>query len=230
MIDSLALLSTSASPEAIHDLRLHVKKIKAIELLCNAHKEHLTTALKPMVQKAGEIRTAEMHLQILRAYQYHNPVLEQELIDIVSFGYVNFKKNSETNKAAVRSAKKKWGEQLADISDQKALGFLLLLLEELEDVFRWLLQEKDLHETRKKIKHLLYVYRFLPHHLLDKVEIDEAHLDKLQEKIGDWHDLEMTLLFLQQNGLKQEPVYRRIKKKKEPLLEEIKEVKLWGKR
>ena len=45
MLDNLSVLSSSPDPEAVHALRLHAKKVRAIELLSDRHKQHYTASL-----------------------------------------------------------------------------------------------------------------------------------------------------------------------------------------
>src|SRR5688572_29448515 len=89
MLESLSVLSTLPDPEAIHALRLHAKKVKAIELLSDIQRQHHSAPLKPIIQQAGTIRTAELNLQTLKGHTYSNPALEQELQASIKDGYIS---------------------------------------------------------------------------------------------------------------------------------------------
>ena len=117
------------------------------------------------------------------------------------------------------------------IREQQLIVFFMGLIEELDAAFHGYVRESDLHENRKRIKHLLYAFGFLPKKLRDQFDVDEKYLDNLQQQIGTWHDLEMALVLLKQKGLKQEPVYSKIRREQEELYEKIRrEAKLFGKK
>jgi CHAD domain-containing protein len=231
MLESLSVLSTSPDPEAIHVLRLHAKKVKAIELLSDVHKQHYSAPLKPIIQQAGDIRAAELNLQTLKGHAYGNPALEQELQTSIDEGYLSMRRNKERYQATVNSVSRKWKDDVNAIREQQLIAFLMILVEELGAAFHSYVRESDLHENRKKIKHLLYAYVFLPKKLRDQVDVDERYLDNLQQQIGTWHDLEMALTLLEKKGLKHETVYSKIKKEQGELYEKIRrEAKLFGKK
>ena len=221
MIESLTVLSTSADREAIHDLRLHAKKIRTIECLADVRKQHLTAPLKPLIQQSGEIRAAELNLKTFKDFSYNNPKLEMDLLSIIASGYAYISKNNEQYKAGIVSVSRKWEAQLGDVPERKIVAFFAMIIAELSAAFLWVIHERDLHESRKSIKHLLYAHRFLPKSMREKFDLDEEYLDGLQEQIGSWHDLEAAMLLLEQKGLKHEAVYTKIKKAKETLYEQI---------
>ena len=222
MRENLSILSISPDSEALHQLRLHAKKIRTIELLSELHKHHFTAPLKLMVQQAGDTRSAELTLQTLEKFDYQNGALKQELNAIAGRGYEAMLQNSEQYKEVIDSVNKELEKQLDDIKEERVIAFFILLVEELGAALLWPVQEKDLHENRKRLKNLLYAYRFLPKKMREKFDFNEKYLDNLQEQIGQWHDLEMALVLLEEKGLKHEPVYTAIKKKQEEMFDVIK--------
>ena len=230
-MDSLSVLAASPDREALHDLRLHAKKIKAIELLADLPKHYSNEKLRPIIQEAGDTRAAELNLQTLRKYGYQNLLLEQELNATAEEGFATIQRNNRQYRDEIIFLRKKYENELEDIREQKLTIFFISIVEELGAAFLWHIQEKDLHENRKKIKHLLYAYRFLPRKFREKFDFDEHYLDKLQELIGQWHDLDMALVLLQQKGLKHEPVYSSIQKEQQEMLKQIRsEIKLFRKK
>ena len=229
-MESLSVLSTSRNSEALHDLRLDAKKAKAIEFLTDGQ-NHYTQPLKAVVQEAGNTRAAELNLQTLSQFGYRNPALEQELNAVVENGYETLKQRCETYKADIIHLSAEWEQELTSIKKKRILSFFIALVEAVGNAFRWHVLENDLHENRKKIKNLLYAFRFLPARLKEVVKLDEQYLDDLQEQIGNWHDLQMALELLEGRGLTTDLIYAAIKKEREKIHEKIiMEVKLFSKK
>ncbi|HYC29236.1 MAG TPA: hypothetical protein VEB42_10475, partial [Chitinophagaceae bacterium] len=148
MLESLSVLATSPDPEAVHALRLHAKKVRAIELLTDVHKQHYCAPLKPIIQQAGEIRAAELNLQILKDHAYVNPALEQELQNTIVDGYTSIRENHQRYQSEIVSVSRAWKDDLHPIGEEKARLFFMTIVYELGAAFQWHVRERDLHENR----------------------------------------------------------------------------------
>ncbi len=52
----------------------------------------------------------------------------------------------------------------------------------------------------------MFVYDALPKKITKEVNLDERHINKLQEKVGNWHDTYSSIEFLSYQYFKQKPV------------------------
>ncbi len=222
MIKNLSTLSVANDCEAIHDLRLHAKKIMTIAMLLNIYKHNVFRPMKVIMQHAGNIRMAELNLQTLKDNDYHNPFLEKELEGIIEKGYILICIRNEKYKGDVRLLRKRYENSLTDVKDQMAIDFFTAIVEELGSAFLSQVGQEELHKNRKKMKYLLYAYRVLPRQLKTKISLNEKYLDELQEEIGLWHDLELTLALLDNKGLNNEIIYHKIKQKENEIFVKIK--------
>ena len=72
-------------------------------------------------------------------------------------------------------------------------------VEKLRFDFSTPIKEDALHESRKIIKNLLLALKALPKSLQAQLTINKKYLDDLQDKIGKWHDMIVTLEMLPAN-------------------------------
>jgi len=224
-LKNLAILSMSRDPEAINELRLEVKKIKAIATLLKQsgkNKDFSTRLLKPLMHDSGIIRLAELNLKILRDHEFRNVNLEREQNGIIENGYVQISVKSEEYKEAVKTLEKKFEGSLFSLKNKEARNYFATIISELSIDFLWPIDKDRLHENRKKIKNLFYTIKVLPTRLKEKIGLNIKYLNQLQDDIGQWHDHSLTLALLCQHELNNEPVYFTISQKETELLEEIK--------
>ena len=225
ILKNLALVSISKDTEAIHELRLEQKKIKAIASLlkqADKNKNFSTKVLKPMVKVTGIIRMAEMNLKILHDHEFTNLNLEREQNSIIENGYTLISGNTEEYKEAVRTLEKHFDQEVDDLKNNDAKNYFTTIISELSIDFLWPVDKDRLHENRKKIKNLIYAIKVLPPKLQENIGLNIKYLEQLQEGIGQWHDYKLTLDLLDQHELNNEPVYFTIRHKETELLVEIK--------
>ena len=58
---------------------------------------------------------------------------------------------------------------------------------------------KELHNCRKELKRLIYRMEILPEQLKRELNLNKQYLEKLEEKIGKWHD---TVIAIELSGTK----------------------------
>ena len=61
-------------------------------------------------------------------------------------------------------------------------------------------KRKRLHRFRKSIKKLLYIFKALPKTARQHIWFNNKVLNKLQLKIGHWHDTAAAMLFIKQHN------------------------------
>ena len=189
-MQQLQVFEGSRDPEAIHQLRKDIKKIKAmVQLVRSCSGEQMRkdfNLLKKMFRQAGKIRDAGNNLQMLQQYHPSTPRLEQEQDHIryeASKVFLNeiqqYRKKGK--KAGRRMLTDLQGIQTKCIKDWYAAQLINIsvLLTETGD---------RLHEARKRIKEILSVLGLLPNTLVTELRLDTDYLDQLQDAIGAWHD------------------------------------------
>jgi CHAD domain-containing protein len=180
----------SRDPEAIHRLRVAVKKIKAVARFSQACSGKDTMKdfqlLKKMYRQAGAIRDAGNHLHLLEKVHSAPEFFKQEqqqLQETAAKDFVNrierYRKNGR--KAARRLLADVRSVRLECIKDWYAAELIKIsiLLGASGD---------ELHQARKEIKTLLYVFGLLPSRIARELHLDRDYLDQLQDAIGEWHD------------------------------------------
>lgn len=194
---NLTAYITDQNPESLHRLRLDIKKIKALFSFAeymNQEKYDATT-LKPLFHKAGEIR--EMHINIhllssapqppkrlITQLKKEENILTQQFIEIGS-GYIKLVKDF---KGGICFPEIRWGKK-------RIIKFFEKEQKKTNEILQHIDRE-GLHEYRKKLKKMVYVYNALPKRIQNKIDLNEAGITKQQKKLGDWHDTYSAIHFL----------------------------------
>jgi CHAD domain-containing protein len=199
---NLSAFFSDQNPESLHRLRLDIKKIKALFSFAEfMYKEKYDAAkLKPLFRKAGEIR--EMHINIhllssapqppkrlITQLKKEKNILTQQFIENGS-GYIKLVKDfkGEICFPEIRWRKKsiiKYFKKERKKTNKK-----------LQNIDR-----EGLHEYRKKIKKMVYIYNALPKRIQNKIDLNETGITKQQKKLGDWHDTYTAIHFLSSKPL-----------------------------
>ena len=195
LLVQLRAYSESGDADALHRLRLDVKKVKAFVQMVKACSDKKISGgiskdlglLKKMFRQAGKVRDADNTIKLLEQLHSVPAAFTAEQDDLRVSAADEFRQQVEK----YRKKGKKAGRRL--LEDVNAIrtgcirdwygGQLIrigVLLTASGDEF---------HEARKKIKELLYVEKFLPSGLVEELRLDDDYLDKLQEVIGQWHDM-----------------------------------------
>jgi CHAD domain-containing protein len=178
--------------ETFHDLRVDIKKIKALyELIhyCTKkfHRHKSFKVYTEVFKAAGEVRDTHIKESIIREYG-----LAKNGQKILSAIRLKREKAIEKFEKVIGRKLVKQVERngkgtekfLAKIKEKDLSRYLNKELAKTEDLVKRQLAPGGLHKTRMKLKELLYNLKLqLPSD--DKLIIN---LDKLQELIGSWHD------------------------------------------
>lgn len=199
---NLSAFLTDQNPESLHRLRLDIKKIKAL-LSCAEYmnqEKYDATKLKPLFRKAGEIR--EMHLNIhllssapqppkrlINQLKKEKNILTQQFIENGS-GYIKLVKDF---KGGICFPEIRWGKKRIIKFFEKEQKKTTKILQNID--------REGMHEYRKKIKKMVYVYNALPKRIQNKIDLNEAGITKQQKKLGDWHDTYSAIHFLSSRPL-----------------------------
>jgi CHAD domain-containing protein len=189
-LDELTAFDETRDEEALHRLRLGIKKIRAlVRLSGHVRGKRLSRELRPlkkMFRQAGMIRDTRSQLRLLQEHRLLSPEHEERRVH------------------QIKDAAEKFSRRITDYRKmgKKAGRLLLADVETIHSgrIRRWFAIEiiqtgilltqsgNKLHLARKKIKALLYVQKILPQKLAGELRLDRDYLDSLQDTIGKWHD------------------------------------------
>ncbi|MDG1276071.1 MAG: CHAD domain-containing protein [Algoriphagus sp.] len=199
---NLSAFITDQNPESLHRIRIDLKKIKALFSFAEyMNKEKYDAAkLKPLFGEAGEIREMHLNIQLLSSapqppkrlitqLKKEKNILTQEFIENGS-GYIKLVKDF---KGGICFPEIRWRKKRIIKYFKKEQKKTNEILQNID--------REGLHEYRKKIKKLVYVYNALPKKIQNKIDLNEAEITKLQKRLGDWHDTYSAIHFLSRKPL-----------------------------
>lgn len=198
LLAHLKAFSQNQDPEDIHDLRVEIKKIYALLTLaekCSTGIE-FSGYLKPVkkiFKEAGNIRDAQIYLQLISSYGNTNEAYEKRQHELIKRREKRFCISINTH---IRSTKKPHTiirKSLADIKNDCIQEFYKKQIKKIEQAVSDLANKKRLHKCRKRIKKMIYLRGMLDSALKKKLNLNFDYLGKLEEAISKWHDSVVTI-------------------------------------
>ena len=192
-------------PKCLHALRVSIKKTKALLSFAETlfAKTFAKDKLNNLFHKAGEIR----ELQIILILAKKDLRLPKRFIDSLTQKLVRLEQKYVKSIPRYRQEVQIFHEKIhmpAKLPSKKAVCNYFNKQREKADKKLQSKKRKSLHSYRRTIKRMLYVYGALPEKLQKKIWVDKKKTDKLQERIGRWHDTWSAIAFLsRQNFSKQ---------------------------
>ncbi|MBW4359126.1 CHAD domain-containing protein [Flavobacterium taihuense] len=199
----LCAYSKNGKPKHLHLLRLDIKVVKALFSFAEDiyNETYSVIALKAVFQKSGEIRD----IQIISSSKHLPRKLICELKKKEIFLMKLLQKDIPKYIKTIESFRKEvtFPKALSDKEIIKAY-FEKEMMKANQDFQN---QDREgLHQFRKSIKKLMFVYNVLPKKIRKEIDLDEQYINKLQEKVGNWHDTYSSIEFLSYQYLKQKPI------------------------
>ena len=181
---------------SLHDLRVEMKKLRALlKFLRTIYpQQKLKKAahlLRTVFHAAGEIREFQLMQQWCRAnniYHIESTYYPQEELDHL---ILNFKNALEGYKKDLEEMCKKSQEFVQDTHIILAEQYVTDLYAQLDTKTHIRLASEEWHELRKIIKQWMYALDWIHESKTEKKDQTFSFYNKLQEIIGQWHDLEM---------------------------------------
>jgi len=184
------------NPKCLHKLRVDIKKIKAIGAFVDkVDKAKFNSAkLNQLFKDAGKIREVQINMNLVCNFSIPPKRLIHQLKKKENLLIRDFmKKISSYNESIVT-----FGEGIyfphKTVNKKEVVKFFKRMvkkansLSESED-------REDMHSYRMKIKKIMYIYNLLPAKYKKYIVINKSKIDKLQHKIGEWHDVYTALNF-----------------------------------
>ena len=199
---NLILFNKDKKPECLHQLRISIKRIKAIFSFAeDVFKEKYSIyELKSLFDKAGKIRELQIHIHLLELFPNPPKKIIKELKKKEDSLSQQFIKNSSRNIKLIDNFHKQ--NCLPDkILNQKAI--IKYFNKEKKSATKKLkeFERDELHKYRTKIKKLMYVYNFLPKKTQKEIQFNKVKINKQQEQLGNWHDNYATIKYLSRENL-----------------------------
>src|ERR1035437_2952401 len=196
VISSLLKSGDKHPVKTLHELRVEIKKIRFI---CNVighfnkspDVEMLGKPYEEVFKKAGKIRSLQMQKKlvshfdesdILKDLLKGNKHAEEKLMK-------KFFKDRELHADILKAYKPMINAEIEKTINPDLKRYANHLIKFLFDNIKTKIIITDAHKHRKKIKELIFIGRFskeLHSYISNRINFDSA--DKLQEKIGGWHD------------------------------------------
>lgn len=194
MLYSLYAFEANQDDETLHKLRVEIKKIRTTVYLvekCSGPKK-LSPALAPlkkMFRDAGRIRELQLHNQLTKKK-------DKGQVKTLVKKFV-----ADTNLYA-SSIQKTFDVYIHVFDDLNFKDIKKLLITIQDKTAKLLASETAWHEARKEIKRLVYIGNLLPKKLRKKTSLDLSYYKQLEETIGTWHDLDLSIRYLDKMGVK----------------------------
>ena len=193
MVAHLDSFLKTGDQEKLHQFRLQVKKLRALLLLLDAAspKSKLSKDFKPVkgiFKQGGAIREAYINLQLSANYGIKDEEFVLNQVNAMERGINEFKVNAKKNLKTIKTVHELLEDKLGAIDDDSINEFYKTQLGQIDKGLDAAKFDDLLHTCRTQIKTLLYNRKIAAKALEGKLNIDIDYLDKLQGRIGDWHD------------------------------------------
>ncbi|MBS1637543.1 MAG: CHAD domain-containing protein [Bacteroidetes bacterium] len=213
--------------EDLHQFRVETKKLKAFIGLVqyiNAD-EKIHKEFKPigkLFDHAGKIRSAHIELLLIKRYRLKNPAYSKALQDIIRSESARLKKKKEHYLNALKESSKKIDEHITKLGRTELTEYTHQQLKMLSKYFAAPQNIAGIHKSRILLKKLFYNYSLFDSETQKKLNLDIKYLNTLQEKIGNWHDMTVTIESLSSNMHVQKSMIGKLRIQERKLLAVVK--------
>lgn len=186
---SLRNFCETGDHEQIHRLRVEFKKIMALVSLirdcCSdpVIPRELKTA-KIVYRRAGIVRDAYIALQHEHPEEGTSSTGGKEFLELAAKEFCG---KIDLHIRVIDDWKETVAGHFENIGNSCAHSYYMKWLSWLSISFAGF-EDDELHECRKIIKRLMYLYPVMSRQVKDKLRINTEYFDSLQEEIGKWHD------------------------------------------
>lgn len=186
--------------EALHQFRVATKKIHSLlKLQCvlEEGKSGLSEFkdVREIFKHAGKIREAQLHLANMEALQIKDASIKSTLQETITYQTAKFELKRRWYSQLIESSLSKIKDQLVPLDEELAESFLFHHLRAVGKNCQRVYFLGTLHESRKSIKTIQHLSEIFP-----EFQVNWEYLEFLQSKIGAWHDLHRTYLYIYNHG------------------------------
>jgi len=186
----------TGNENAMHDFRVEMKKLRAlIKFLRSIYpKQKLKKAsnhLRGIFEDAGDIREYQLLGQWLQKNEMNS--IEKKIFPAEKMQLMihSFHQNSSRHKTELKEVIDQCGKFIQNTNEILAEQYVVELRARIEKLVNKNLLIADWHELRKLIKQWMYAANWIHNEEEAKSDSAFSFYNKLQEAIGNWHDIEM---------------------------------------
>jgi CHAD domain-containing protein len=198
IFNSLHNFELSGSEPSLHDVRIELKKLRAVIRFLRKvyHRQTLKRSARlvnHIFQAAGEIRAFQILQEWLKRWEL--PAIEQQFFSEGRVHYLteNFNQKSTDFKADIKEAIEQITPYVQGTNSILCEQYLLSLQTEIELLLHKNASTTEWHDLRKLMKQWLYANNWIEDAAKsEKLLSTYAFYNKLQEAIGQWHDIMMV--------------------------------------
>lgn len=189
------------NPVDIHQMRVFTKKIHSFVKFHSQvfPKSKLPEIFKPVrkiFKHGGLIREAQIHLLIFEKIGLTNEKLEKRLKDLIQKETQKFVRRERKYRKLLQKAEEDFNKELTPISNSQSKEFYKDYILASQLIFNRKKYIPHLHDSRKNLKSIIHITELTGKGVGKKQELNVEYLGGLTEKIGNWHDLHQTQLWL----------------------------------
>ncbi len=179
---------------SLHDFRIELKKLKSIiKFLKTIYPKQKFKKINHLIgsifQNAGEIREYQLLLNWLKKHELKN-ISDNYFPDEKMKRMLNsFHQQSETYKTDLKEVIERCGKYVQITNKILPEQYVTELNAKIDKLLHKQLSSNDWHELRKLIKKWMYATNWIVYEEESKIDSLFSYYNKLQETIGQWHDL-----------------------------------------
>ncbi len=217
IIHLLSFLKTEKA-EDLHAMRVEIKKMKAmltmLEKITSKHKTSKNfRPITKVFKLAGQIRESHINLEIGKHYHirnhmfldYQNQLLNESVEELKSNVFKYIKKVKHARKNVIK-------HHVAYVKGRELIKFYDDEIRQISQAIKNVAFSEELHECRKRIKTLVYNYKFAQKTTGNGLKLNLQYLDSVQTQIGDWHDKILDIELFKPLGEGEKDVINEMKK------------------
>lgn len=198
---NLGLYKKERDQEQVHRLRVDIKRIRAVlSFLRDGYDKkytHKTKTLKPLYSEAGRLRELQTNIHLLEELPHYPKVLLKRLSEDEKTLNTRFCNKIPRYLKALNDFKNVL-ELPPELPKKKRIKIYFNKM--VGDAGNCLIDKKNknnMHHFRILIKTMMYVYEALPKNLQKHYTLNQDYINKLQNKVGHWHDAHTAVVFFQ---------------------------------
>jgi CHAD domain-containing protein len=221
LFKNLKLYRETGKPVMIHRIRVEIKKIRSVisflQEICKKMKME-GRQLDSLFDDAGKLR--DLHVLMALNKTFNKDSLFKDKFErkehLLS---VRFKRHVPEYVTSIKQLDENIRIKDCLHDSGKVNKYFRKQVKQIHDPFE---SASNLHQFRMKVKKLMYVYDALPSSYHIDSEVNRQYLDKMQHRLGRWHDLYTAVNFLRSEKKVRTDQLEKLEQSEQRLFKQIK--------
>lgn len=189
------------NPVDIHQFRVYTKKIHSFvkfhsQVFPKSKLQDIFKPVRKIFKHGGIIREAQIHLLNFEKIGLSHEKLKSQLKDLILKETEKFVQREKKYRKLLQKAEEDFYKELFSISKSQSKSFYNEFILGSQLIFIKKRYIPHLHDSRKYLKSILHLSELTGKGIVQKKELNAEYIGELTEKIGNWHDLHQTQLWL----------------------------------